>query len=70
MFDALSRKTTCLVNLRAEIFGFEQLKDLFANDKILLKCEGHARRAIQGKASIFKMAFCFKEINYAYREHL
>ena len=33
MADALSRKTTCLVCLRAEVFGFKQLKDSKVDDE-------------------------------------
>ena len=33
MADALSRKTACLVSLRAELFSFEQLKDIYADDE-------------------------------------
>ena len=47
--DALSCKTACLVSLRAEVFGFEQLKVLYADDEDFAEpwraCkEGNARK--------------------------
>ena len=49
VIDALSRKTTCLVSLRAELFGFEQLKDLYVDDEDFTATwrackEGNARK--------------------------
>ena len=47
--DALCRKTSCLVSLRAGVFGFEQLKDLYADDEDFAATwrackEGNARK--------------------------
>ena len=31
--DALSRKATCLINIRADVFGFDYFKELYHKDR-------------------------------------
>ena len=56
MVNALSRKTTCLLSLLAEVFGFEDLKDLYAEHEEF----STLWMAMQRRAFIFRIPFLFQ----------
>ena len=42
--DALSRRYALVSTLNTKLLGFEYVKELYANDDILLVCMEHVRR--------------------------
>ena len=44
MADALSKRYAIVSTLSAKLLGFEYVKELYANDDILLVCMEHVRR--------------------------